>query len=270
MDHATGRCSRGFRGRIPASLRPCSARWDHPAASVRLSARGSTGEVATTAGKEGGAEPRPIEVRPTWHGSQWMARDARLRLRRFRPGHEVAGPALIEAFTTTVLVGPDDRLRVCDDGGFLHRCRCGRGRRGLHVVVTAPSRSSSSRSERRLWNTADPTAAPPSCCWSGWRRARRHTDVKEYLHAGVQDGAARSGLRAAAAQTAVAPARRTAVAALRSAWESRRNSPSGTPSAIQSKSCCTGRRAAEVGHAAHARGIDPYGFRKRYGPVRVW
>ena len=88
-------------------------------ASVRLSARGSTGQVAISAGEEGGAEPRPIEVRPTWHAGHGWQKTPVYDAAAFRPGHEVAGPALIEAFTTTVLVGSDDTLRVCDDGGFL-------------------------------------------------------------------------------------------------------------------------------------------------------
>ena len=88
-------------------------------ASVRLSARGSTGEVAISAGEEGGAKPRPIEIRPTWHAGHGWQKTPVYDAAAFRPGHEVAGPALIEAFTTTVLVGPGDTLRVCDDGGFL-------------------------------------------------------------------------------------------------------------------------------------------------------
>jgi len=81
---------------------------------------------------------------------------------------------------------------------------------------SAAARSSSSRNERQLWKTADSTATPPSCRWSGWRRRGDTPTSRRTFTPGRQDGAAQSGLRAAAAQTADAPARRTAVAALRS------------------------------------------------------
>ena len=88
-------------------------------ASVRLSARASTGDVAVSAGEGVAAEPEPIEVRSTWHGGRGWQQTPVYDAAAFRPGHRIAGPALIEAFTTTVLVGFDDVLRVCDDGGFL-------------------------------------------------------------------------------------------------------------------------------------------------------
>ncbi len=96
-------------------------------ASVRLSAHGSTGDVAVSVGEESGVEPTPIEVRPTWHGGHGWQQTPVYDAAAFRPGHEIAGPALIEAFTMTVLVGPDDALRVCDDGGFLIEVAAGQG-----------------------------------------------------------------------------------------------------------------------------------------------
>ena len=88
-------------------------------ASIRLSARASTGGVAASAGEGVAAEPEPIEVRSTWHGGHGWQQTRVYDAAALRPGHRMAGPALIEAFTTTVLVGPDDTLGVGDDGGFL-------------------------------------------------------------------------------------------------------------------------------------------------------
>ena len=108
-------------------------------ASARLTAQGSTGGVALSSTPEGARVSRPaqdlvpgrnaevdvrtpvepIEVRATWQGGHGWQQTPVYDAASFRPGHEVAGPALIEALTTTVLVGPDDTLTVCDDGGFL-------------------------------------------------------------------------------------------------------------------------------------------------------
>ena len=79
---------------------------------------------------------------------------------------------------------------------------------------SATARSSSSRSERQLWKAADSTTTPPSCCWSGWRRRGDTPTSRRTFTPGCQEGETQSGLRAAAAQTAVAPARRTAATAL--------------------------------------------------------
>lgn len=115
-------------------------------ASVRLSARGSTGDVAVSAGERGTADPKPVEVRPTWHSGHGWQETPVYDATAFRPGHRISGPALIEAFTTTVLVGPEDTLRVCDDGGFLIEvtaaesvvyARRGEGAEGLDPVVLA-------------------------------------------------------------------------------------------------------------------------------------
>ncbi len=62
--------------------------------------------------------------------------------------------------------------------------------------------------------TADSTTAPPRCCWSGWRRRGDTPTSRRTLTPGCQEEAAQLGLRAAATQTAVAPARKTAATAL--------------------------------------------------------
>ena len=128
-------------------------------ASIRLSARGSTGGVKLPGEPRGARASRPaiadvdvraplkpIEVRPTWHSGRGWQQTPVYDAAAFRPGHHVPGPALIEAFTTTVLVGPDDTLGVCDDGGFLIEvavaesavyARRGEGAEGLDPVVLA-------------------------------------------------------------------------------------------------------------------------------------
>ena len=80
----------------------------------------------------------------------------------------------------------------------------------------AAARSSSSRSEPQLWSSADSTATTPSCSRSGRRRRGDTPTSRSTFTPGRQEGVAQSGLPAAAAQTADAPARRTAVAARRS------------------------------------------------------
>ena len=107
---------------------------------------------------------------------------------------------------------------------------------------SATARSSWSRSARQLWNTAVSTKTPPSCCWSGWRKRGDTPTSRRTFTPKCQEEAEQSGLQAAAAQTADAPARRTAAAALGSTSKSRKNSSNGTPSSIQSKSCWTGSR----------------------------
>ncbi len=74
----------------------------------------------------------------------------------------------------------------------------------------------------------------------GHRRTRA-TGMRQFSP-GEVDRMASAMAGDAVAQTAVAPARRTAATALGSTWKSCKNSSKGTPSSIQSKSCWTGRR----------------------------
>jgi N-methylhydantoinase B len=87
-------------------------------ASLRLTARGSTGEVVVSGGSHAADQPSPMEMRSVWHGAQGWQETPVYDGAEIRPGHRLLGPALVEELTTTVLVGPGDELWVDDDGNF--------------------------------------------------------------------------------------------------------------------------------------------------------
>jgi N-methylhydantoinase A len=105
-------------------------------ASLRLTARASTGEVAVSGGKRATTQPTPIEIRSVWHGTYGWRDTPVYDGAEIQPGHTVAGPALIEEHTTTVLTGPGDTLRVEEDGNFLIDLACAGN------ATSAPSRAS--------------------------------------------------------------------------------------------------------------------------------
>ncbi|MDG2112689.1 MAG: hydantoinase/oxoprolinase family protein, partial [Actinomycetota bacterium] len=92
-------------------------------ASLRLTARGSTGEVAVSGGEPATDELEPIDTRSVWHGEQgWI--DTPIYDGAFlRPGHRLPGPALVEELTTTVVTRPGDELWVDENGDFFVACR---------------------------------------------------------------------------------------------------------------------------------------------------
>ena len=87
-------------------------------ASLRLTARGFTGEVAVSGGARAADQPSPMETRSVWHGVQGWQDTPVYDGAEIRPGHRLSGPALVEERTTTVLVGPGDKLWVDEDGNF--------------------------------------------------------------------------------------------------------------------------------------------------------
>ena len=87
-------------------------------ASLRLTAHGSTGAVALSGGEPAADPPRPIDTRPVWHGGHGWRETPVYAGAELRPGHRIAGPALIEEHTTTVLARPGDTLAVDADGNF--------------------------------------------------------------------------------------------------------------------------------------------------------
>lgn len=94
-------------------------------ASVRVTARATTGQIRTAQGTPGGAPPRPIERRDVWHpDAGWLASDIYAGT-DLLVGHSICGPALIEELTTTVLLGPNDHLCVDAIGNFLVEVRGG-------------------------------------------------------------------------------------------------------------------------------------------------
>ena len=87
-------------------------------ASLRLTARGSTGDLAASGGAAVDGQPVPAETRRVWHGRHGWRPTPVYDGAGVRPGHRIEGPALVEEATTTVLAGPDDTLTVDDDGNF--------------------------------------------------------------------------------------------------------------------------------------------------------
>ena len=88
-------------------------------ASLRLTARASTGAVATAGSESAVDPPAPAAERRVWHrGDGWRATPV-YDGADLRPGHRIPGPALIEEHTTTVLAGPGDMLAVDAEGNFV-------------------------------------------------------------------------------------------------------------------------------------------------------
>lgn len=87
-------------------------------ASLRLTARGSTGDVVVSGGTRATDAPSLMETRSVWHGGQGWLDTPVYDGSEIRPGHRLPGPALVEELTTTVLIGAGDTLWVDDDGNF--------------------------------------------------------------------------------------------------------------------------------------------------------
>ena len=91
------------------------------AASLRVAARAATGTPKARPVLDDGPGQVPLAVttRQVWHGRHgWLATDV-YDGRRLGRGCALAGPAIIEERTTTVLLGPSDRLTVDAFGNFL-------------------------------------------------------------------------------------------------------------------------------------------------------
>ncbi len=87
--------------------------------SARVTGRASTGPLQPAAPAGSGNAPTPIETRKVFHGASGWLDTPVYRGLDLGPGETLAGPAIIEEVTTTVLVGPDDRLSVDDGGNFV-------------------------------------------------------------------------------------------------------------------------------------------------------
>ena len=88
-------------------------------ASLRVTARGSLGEMEAPAPRSDGGDPTPIQTRRVWHGSHGWVETQVFTGEDLVPGHIVTGPALIEEYTTTVVVRPGDIIRVDQQGDFV-------------------------------------------------------------------------------------------------------------------------------------------------------
>lgn len=87
-------------------------------ASLRLTARASTGEVAVEGGEPASSPLEAIDTRRVFHGEHGWVETRVFDGADLRPGHRVTGPALIEELTTTVVARPGDELWVDDNGDF--------------------------------------------------------------------------------------------------------------------------------------------------------
>ncbi|WP_420623333.1 hydantoinase B/oxoprolinase family protein [Candidatus Poriferisodalis sp.] len=85
-------------------------------ASLRLVARASTGDVATSETAPAVGDPEAIETRSVWHGPLGWRDTPVFDGEVLRRGHTIAGPALVEELTTTVVARPGDRLWVDANG----------------------------------------------------------------------------------------------------------------------------------------------------------
>ena len=85
-------------------------------ASLRLVARASTGDVATSETAPATGHPEPIETRSVWHGPFGWCDTPVFDGEVLRRGHSISGPALVEELTTTVVARPGDRLWVDANG----------------------------------------------------------------------------------------------------------------------------------------------------------
>ena len=85
-------------------------------ASLRLVARASTGNVATSETAPATGDPEPIETRSVWHGPFGWCDTPVFDGEVLRRGHTIMGPALVEELTTTVVARPGDRLWVDANG----------------------------------------------------------------------------------------------------------------------------------------------------------
>ena len=87
--------------------------------SLRVTARASTGARAGTQPAPASGPCVAADVRPVWHAEHGWLDTAIYRGPDLRAGHQLPGPLVVEEATTTILVGPADRLEVDAAGNFL-------------------------------------------------------------------------------------------------------------------------------------------------------
>jgi N-methylhydantoinase A len=83
--------------------------------NVRLAASARLAKLsAPRKSKAKAARPRPIRYRPVWFSHSRAVRTPIYDRAGLRPGHTVAGPAIIEQFDSTTVLYPQDHL-ITDD-----------------------------------------------------------------------------------------------------------------------------------------------------------
>ncbi len=88
-------------------------------ASLRLTASGSTGGVATVEAPDHDGDVVPIATRPVYFANQGWVDTSIYDGQLLGPGVSINGPALIEELTTTVVVRPGDTLLLDQRGNFV-------------------------------------------------------------------------------------------------------------------------------------------------------
>ncbi|MEZ5233537.1 MAG: hydantoinase/oxoprolinase family protein [Acidimicrobiales bacterium] len=129
--------------------------------SVRVTGRASTGPLAPVAPPGGDGAPLPVETRKVFHGSSGWLDTAVYAGRDLSPGARVAGPAIVEEATTTVVLGPADELAVDRGGTSCSSCssRSSRTRRAPWLRY------------RTVWRAAVGTRSRWPCCSTAWTRS---------------------------------------------------------------------------------------------------
>lgn len=88
-------------------------------ASLHVIARAGTGALASPEAAPVFDKPQAQETRSVWHGEAGWLDSAVYAGTDLVSGQTVEGPALVEELTTTVLLGPGDRLTVDATGNFM-------------------------------------------------------------------------------------------------------------------------------------------------------
>ncbi len=130
-------------------------------ASLRLVARASTGDVATSETAPAESDPEPIETRSVWHGPFGWCDTPVFDGEVLRRGHTIMGPALVEELTTTVVTRPGDRLWVDANGDlFIDLAPADETESAAGSGDAAVSRSVQSGRARSETNGVEPEAEP--------------------------------------------------------------------------------------------------------------
>ncbi len=87
-------------------------------ATARVVATASTGVLSRPDRTAANTAPVPVETRKVWHGDAGWLDTAVYDSADLDGGVHLSGPLLVEAPTTTVVVGPDAELRVDEGGDF--------------------------------------------------------------------------------------------------------------------------------------------------------
>ena len=140
----------------------------------------------------------------------------------------------------------------------------------VNALRSATASSSLSGSERQSWKTADSTATPSSNWWSGWRRrgdtpTSRRTFTRGGSGAGGAVGIAGCGGADGRRPSTKDGSGRPAIDLEVLQELVQRNSVLDPVEKLLDGKA----RPAETGHTAHARGINPNGFLKLHGTIRI-